>query len=197
MTMSNRNLAVLVVAMVTFAAAMQTAAAQSQRGTSPDPSTALLEEVRALRAELAQLSRTSLRMQLLVARVQLQEQRIQYFDKQRVEIQSKLTAATERAAQAATEIERTQEQIKSLRSAPSAPAGPGQAGQAVDMAQFLRPALDLSLEGSRRDAEAAAKAVEQLRAQEADVMTNLTDEQGRWNEFNARLDELERSLPTR
>jgi hypothetical protein len=36
-----------------------------------------------------------------------------------------------------------------------------------------------------------------LRAQEAEVNANLAGEQGRWNEFNARLDELERSLTTR
>jgi len=65
------------------------------------------------------------------------------------------------------------------------------------MTQFMRPALELALEGARKDADAAAKAVEQLRVQEAEAIDNLSREQGRWNEFNARLDDLERSLTTR
>ena len=170
--------------------------AQGQRGGSGDPSAALLLEVRGLRAELGEFSRASLRAQLLVARGQLQEQRILYFDRQRAELHSQVTAATERAAAAAMDIERTQDQIKSLRPGSSAPTGPAQVGQ-PDMSQFMRPMLELSLAGARKDAEAASKAEQQLRAQEAEAIANLSGEQGRWNEFNVRLDELERSLPTR
>src|SRR5688572_26227470 len=170
--------------------------AQGPRGGSSDPSAALLVEVRGLRAELGEFSRASLRAQLLVARVQLQEQRILYFDRQRAELHSKVTAAAERAAAAAMDIERTQDQIKSLRPGSSAPTGPGQAGQ-PEMSQFIRPMLELSLEGARKEAEAASKTEQQLRAQEAEAIANLSGEQGRWNEFNARLDELERSLPGR
>ena len=65
------------------------------------------------------------------------------------------------------------------------------------MSQFMRPMLELSLEGARKEAEAASKTEQQLRAQEAEAIANLSGEQGRWNEFNVRLDELERSLPTR
>jgi hypothetical protein len=57
--------------------------------------------------------------------------------------------------------------------------------------------LELALEGARKDAEAASTAEQQLRAQEAEAAANLAAEQGRWNDFNMRLDELERSLPTR
>jgi hypothetical protein len=198
-TMTNRMRTGLVIAILTLGA-MPAADAQSQRAASSDASTALLEEVRALRAELAQLTRTGLRMQLLMARVQLQEQRILYFDRQRAELHSQVTAASERAAAAATEIERIQDQIKSLSSASSTPTGPGQVAPpdvAQAMRQAMRPALELALEGSRKDAAAASKAEQQLRAQEAEVLANLASEQSRWNEFNARLDELERSLPTR
>src|SRR5262245_50372975 len=199
MTMTNRILAGLVLAILTLAAVMPTVDAQSQRAASSDPSAALLEEVRALRADLSQLTRTSLRMQLLTARVQLQEQRIMYFDRQRAELHSQVTAAAERATGAAAEIERIQDRIKSLSSASPAPTGAGQFGPDVAQAmqQAMRPALELALEGTRKEADAASKAEQQLRAQEAEVNANLTGEQGRWNEFNARLDELERSLPAR
>jgi hypothetical protein len=170
--------------------------AQGQRGGSGDPSAALLLEVRGLRAELGEFSRASLRAQLLVARLQLQEQRILYFDRQRAELHSQVTAATERAAAAAMDIERTQDQIKSLRPGSSPPTGPAQVGP-PDMSQFMRPMLELSLAGARKEAEAASKAEQELRAQEAEAIANLSAEQGRWNEFNVRLDELERSLPAR
>ena len=64
------------------------------------------------------------------------------------------------------------------------------------MSQFMRPMLELSLAGARKEAEAASKAEQQLRAQEAEAIANLSGEQGR-NQLNVRLDELERSLPTR
>ena len=154
---------------------MQTADAQSQRGASPDPSTALLEEVRALRSEFAQLSPTSLRMQLLVARVQLQEQRIQYFDRQRAELHSQVTAVAERAAAAAMDIERTQNQVKSLPPKSSAPTSPGQVAQ-LAMSQFTRPMLELSLKGARKEAEATSKAEQQLRAQEAEAIAKSAEQ---------------------
>jgi hypothetical protein len=193
-------LAGLAIAILTLAAVMPKADAQTQRAASSDPSAALLEEVRALRAELSQLTRTGLRMQLLMARVQLQEQRILYFDRQRAELHSQVTAAAERGAEAARDIKSTEDRLKSLSSTPSTPTGAGQvapAGVAEAMARAMRPALELALEGARKDAEAASKAEQQLRTREADATASLAAEQSRWNEFNARLDELEQSLPTR
>ena len=197
MTMTNRTLTVLVIAVLTLAAVMP-ADARAQRAATPDPSTALLQEIRGLRAELTQLTQTSLRMQLLMARLQLQEHRIMYFDRQRAELHTQRLAATERAANAAMDIERTEAQLKSLRpGSSSAPIGPGQQVGQPDMSQFMRPMLELALQGAREEAEAASKAEQQLRAQEAEAIANLSQEQGRWDEFNLRLDELERSLPTR
>jgi chromosome segregation ATPase len=39
------------------------------------------------------------------------------------------------------------------------------------------------------------KEAQELRTQEIEVSNQLTTEQGRWVEFNSRLDELERLLP--
>ena len=47
---------------------------------------ALVTEVRALRADLAAASRNQLRAQMLLGRVQMQEQRLAYLDKQRSDI---------------------------------------------------------------------------------------------------------------
>ena len=60
---------------------------------------ALVAEVRALRADLAAASRDQLRAQLLLGRVQMQEQRLAYLDKQRADtatalaVQSQMTSA--------------------------------------------------------------------------------------------------------
>ena len=60
-----------------------------RRGRRHRPDTAAVEaltaEIRALRAELAESARTGLRLQLLTARIQAQEQRIIYLDRQRTE----------------------------------------------------------------------------------------------------------------
>jgi chromosome segregation ATPase len=39
------------------------------------------------------------------------------------------------------------------------------------------------------------KEAQELRAQDAEVFNQLTTEQGRWSDFNSRLDDLERMLP--
>ena len=39
------------------------------------------------------------------------------------------------------------------------------------------------------------KEAQELRTQEIEVSNQLTTEQGRWLDFNSRLDELERLLP--
>src|SRR5688572_24329401 len=51
---------------------------------------ALVAEVRALRAELAQAAQRTARVQLLLGRVQMQEQRIAYLDSQRAQIAGRL-----------------------------------------------------------------------------------------------------------
>lgn len=82
--------------LIVLLVAAATAEAQSTRQTAAretDPIAALTTEFRALRAELAETARTSLRLQLLVARVQAQEQRIIYLDRQRVEAATRRSTA--------------------------------------------------------------------------------------------------------
>src|SRR5258707_15707832 len=59
-----------------------------QSASTNDP---LLAEVRALRAELSQMAGTSIRTQLLVARLTLQEQRINTVSKQLADVQLQRT----------------------------------------------------------------------------------------------------------
>ena len=71
-----------------------------------DTSAALLAEVRALRSEIAAAVSASQRAQLLVARVQLQEQRIIYFDRRRAEVAVRVAAAAAQAAEVVSRMER-------------------------------------------------------------------------------------------
>lgn len=65
---------------------------------------ALVSEVRALRAEISEAARSTLRSQLLVARLQLQEQRILHLDRQRADVASKAAAVAQRRVEAATAL---------------------------------------------------------------------------------------------
>ena len=70
---------------VLMVVAMASAQTPRQAVTDTGAVEALTVEIRALRAESAESARTSLRLQLLTTRVQAQEQRIIYLDRQRAE----------------------------------------------------------------------------------------------------------------
>src|SRR5262245_340826 len=152
------------------------AAAQPQ--STNDLLEALLAETRGLRAEIAESNRIGVRSQLLVARVQLQEQRLMHLDRQRSDVTTKRAQA---------------EQMRQLF-----------AGQ---MKQFACPAENAILATNDdigplcrqvRDQLKAIQAGEAaMRAEEEALLNQIASEQARWTEFNSRLDELERSIPTR
>ena len=160
----------------------QSAAAPRATTTSD---TALLEEVRALRADLAAASRASLRAQMLLARVQLQEQRIIYLDRRRADAAARVTDAAEKARQSSAHITEMEEQQRRFK------------GMEIPREQrdAMVAQIAFELEKARADGVAAIAAEQSMRAEEAELVGALSTEQGRWNEFNARLDELERSLP--
>src|SRR5262249_3530498 len=61
------------------------ASAQSSTPTGDAAVNALIAEVRALRADMQAAFRSQLRAQMLLGRVQMQESRLVYFDKQRLD----------------------------------------------------------------------------------------------------------------
>ncbi|MGH9314137.1 MAG: hypothetical protein ACRD1S_13195 [Vicinamibacterales bacterium] len=137
----------------------------------------LLAEVRALRAELNQASGASIRAQLLVGRLQLQEHRINTIVQQ-------MTSTREQLAG----VERTRALIEPQWKASEEEArNQGAAAAAGDTAGH--PVKALFEEQLKREKE--------LRAQESSLAALLAAEQARWVEFNDRLDELERELQKR
>lgn len=163
--------------------------AQSARAGSTDVSAALLAEVRALRSEVADSARGSLRAQLLVARVQLQEQRIIYFDRRRAEGAAKVTEAAERTRQVSERTRSLDDAVRNITTLrPTAELTAQQLG-------LQRAELEATLRATQTELDAAREEEQRLRREQSDVEAALATEQGRWNDFNARLDELERSLP--
>jgi hypothetical protein len=163
-------------------AAATAAALRAQTPSSPsaanDAVAALVVEVRALRNDLSQLANASVRSQLLVTRIQLQEQRLMHLDRQRADVVAKLGEAEKMHTMLAT-------QVKQFES-PGAEVPAEQRRDMEGMVGMLRGQL-----------QAAQAAQATLRTEHDSLLNALSTEQSRWSDFNSRLDELERSLPAR
>jgi chromosome segregation ATPase len=154
-----------------------TVAAYGQAQRQPATLDDLLNEVRALRAELRQTTRATTQMQLLTVRLQLQEQRLAVLSNQHADVQTRLGLETRLRADAEAQVQRFDE-MKSRNES----LGISRAELDAQEFAFRRPLVQ------HRDAE------RDLRAQEADLAAQIAAEQNRWQDFNSRLDELERSL---
>ncbi|MCM3878834.1 MAG: hypothetical protein ND807_01885 [Vicinamibacterales bacterium] len=152
--------------------------AQSARLPNTDGMDQLLTEVRGLRAELSQASAASMRMQLLVARLSLQEQRIAALARQATEVQDHLAGATQ-------EKNATSEQLTRLTAAL----------QGASLPADQQREFEFELASSRSRLVEQAQRELRLQTQFDQISATIVSEQSRWTEFNARLDELERALP--
>jgi hypothetical protein len=116
-------------------------------------------------------------MQLLTARLSLQEQRITVLANQRADVTARLAIEARLRADA-----ERQAQVFDENASRNTELGISRAElEAQD--RFFKGTL-----AQHRDAE------RQLRAQESELSARMASEQGRWQDFNSRLDELERSL---
>jgi hypothetical protein len=158
---------------IAVVAAAQSARSAVQPGASADE---LVNEVRGLRAEFNQAVGSSLRTQLLVARLQIQEQRVNAVGRQLADVQERL--ASVRQGQAAM-VERL---------------------AASEEGQQRLPPEDRSddqIRALKLQQEQIQKREQDLRAQESAASNSLAAEQSRWAQINASLDALERSLADR
>jgi hypothetical protein len=144
--------------------------AQPPRDPAPDP---LLAEIQAMRAELSELLGHAIRAQLLVARLQLQEQRTNGVVRQLQDLDGRLR-----------ENAKTREQVA---------AGMKMFG-VTDPNAPPDGAPDFFVEMFRGGLEQAAKTEADLYQQQADLMRLLAEEQARWRALNTQLDELERMI---
>ena len=145
--------------------------AQDARPIQPptDSAAALLVEVRGLREELKQAVGVNVRLQLLLARLGLQEGRINLVAGQLATVRQQLAGAQLALAPVVT-------QMKQLQAVGTRDAE----NEAIN----LKPVLEMMQQGERA-----------LRDQLSQLESVLAVEQGRRTDFNARIDELESSLP--
>ena len=137
----------------------------------------LLAEVRALRSEINQMTSAGIRTQFLVARLQLQEQRVFTVARQLAEAQNALVGAQAR-------ITGEQARVRQLEDAAS--RGTSQARLSIQQA-ILEAGTQI---------EQQQKQEVLLRGRETELLRAVNDAQVQWTDFSDRLDALERSLPS-
>ena len=151
--------------------------AQSGSNAAPSTYSELLAEVRGLRADLVRAAHVNGRIQLLSARLSIEEQRRNGLSQQLIQLRDDLARVTSDRM----DIEARLGQIDTTLSR-AVPIDPQK--DAYD----FRSELMNRLSGLRARES-------QLRDQESEVSTLLTSEERRWLDFNSRLDDLEHSLP--
>jgi uncharacterized protein YlxW (UPF0749 family) len=159
-------IAILVVT-VTGGVTGQQRPAPSRAATLDD----LLEELRAFRSELRDSSATSLRAQLLLARLQLQEQRVTTIWRQLSEVEEKLQVTQEGALP---------EHVLKLMGVEPGTEPPAQMAPVIEM--------------FKTQMAAAEKANTDLKQRQAELTQLMTNEQSRWTTLNAEIEALEKAL---
>lgn len=150
--------------------AVLAAAALLAQGAAPAGQDPVVAEIRALRADLNQRLEATMRMQLLVARLQLQEQRTSTVVNQLRDVEARLRE-NDTARQQATAA------LKMF--------GPQ---NLTDEEKKDNPFFALLAGGDERFAAAETE----LKQQQLQLMRQLSEEQARWTALSAQLDELER-----
>ncbi len=142
--------------------------AQSQTTAPQDPVAA---EIRALRADLNAYFESTMRGQLLVARLQVQEGRINSVLRQLQEVETKLRDNENAKGQ-------MEQGLKMFA---------GKPGESEEGGEFILGPLKAGM-------DAANKTNSELKQQQAQLQTMFNEEQARWVAINARLEELEQAF---
>jgi hypothetical protein len=140
---------------------------------------ALLREVHALRLALEQSNQIGPRIQIVLARIQLQEERVRNATRQ-------LQAARDKVAEIQTKRTENADRIKQVETVQV---------QTVD--PIARKQMDFDLIEMKAAIERLNILEQQYRAKEAEANSLLLSEQARWNEANDMLTSIERALAPR
>jgi chromosome segregation ATPase len=169
-----------VATLVAALAAPSLAAAQTSAPlAAPDVLRELLVEVRGLRAAMERAATVGARIQLLVARVQMQEQRIAELSRRAVTVREELGKLDAEIAQHSGLLKRSiTESIGRL---------PPEEQRAIEG----------MLEIQKQQIAFAEKRRQDLLGEEALLAQQIGADQSRWSDVNSQLDELERSLTPR
>jgi septal ring factor EnvC (AmiA/AmiB activator) len=135
---------------------------------------ALVAEIRGLRADLNRVAGTTVRSQLLVGRLQLQEERILTMSRQIADVEKELAGVVQGRVANENEIKRAEEMLH------------------VRVEE--REHLEAHVKRLRPQIAQQRAREQQLRLQQSSLSALLAEEQTRWTDFSSRLDELERAL---
>lgn len=167
---------VLVGVGLAVAGALSMGAAGQSPASIVDPLPALLAEVHALRVTMEQSASIGPRVQLTLARLNIQEQRVSHLSAQLDAIRQQLNSDS-------VSVSRFAEAIADLEGRIALEADP-----------VKRTVMQEQQRDFKREIPSRTKMEQQLRDRESEAAQALANEQGRWNDLNARLDELERLL---
>ena len=165
-----------VAVLVGMLAAPSAASAQGSAPAAPDVLKELLVEVRALRLAMERAATVGARIQLLVARVQMQEQRI-------AELSRRATVVREEVGQIDTIIAQQSGMMKQFERSADSRANPDEQRELEGMVEMHKQQIAI-----------AEKRRQELLSEEAQLAQQIAADQGRWSDVNSQLDELERSL---
>jgi len=168
--------AILLCIVVGMTAVRQLKAAQPPAASSNDLMTALLQEVHGLRMAMEHSAAVAPRVQLTLARLNIEEQRI-----------AQLAARLDRARQ-----ELTNTSLSVRRMSDDLDEAEKRLQMTTD--DKRRRDLEVGITDLKTLLKQQSAAEEVARARENDAVQALSSEQNRWTELNARLDELERLL---
>jgi chromosome segregation ATPase len=144
--------------------------------TSPGSMRELIDEVRALRTAVEQSVTLGTRAQMVVARIQLQEQRIADLSRRASALKADLKSADLEVSEYTNRLEAFEADISAMPS--------GEARQKTEE----------ELARSRRRLEILERHRQSLTNDEATVMQQIATEQGRWTDATNELADLERLL---
>jgi len=136
----------------------------------------LVVEVQALRAEMNQAAAASIRAQLLVGRLQMEDQRISGVVRDLGAVQAELAANAQARTDAAA-------QVKTLEDA------------LISAGAATRDEVEQQLTAAKTAAVQADRRQQALKRRESGLAKELQEDQARWREINARLENFEQAIP--
>jgi predicted nucleic acid-binding Zn-ribbon protein len=145
---------------------------------APQPATleTLLKEVHALRIAMERSNQIAPKVQIALARMQVQEERVRNANRQLQDARNRIRDFENKQADISDRIKQTETQQ----------------AQAVD--PNTRKQMDLEIQALKAELAQFSKLEQQAQAQEAEANSQLLNEQTKWNEVNDLLTGIERML---
>jgi chromosome segregation ATPase len=138
----------------------------------------LVVEVQALRAEMNQAASASIRAQLLVGRLQMEDQRIAGVVRDLEAVQTELAATAQVRADAATKVKALEDTV-------------------LGATNDVREEFMQQLTTAKAAAQQIDRRQQTLKRRESALAKELEEDQARWQDINQRLEHFEQSLTAR